>query len=192
MLDRKEAVWFSRSRSLEDIILEGGKSMPKKDILSGKGIPEEAIAFFRSYQKNLGKEEKWSREKNGRFAQNFRYHMLEGLQKNISNLDLLVAGAILMSHESGCLELMRGGGKEDDPVAKHELSRVRERVLALSGYMSKNGAFLHIPHSTLSFKVRLRLGLSGFKFSGEGSTRPYCEYLEFFCSLPAIWEEKME
>jgi len=165
--------------------------MPEEDILSGKGIPEEAIVFFRSYQKSLGKDEKWSRERNGRFAQNFRYHMLEGFQKNIPSLDLLVAGAILMSHESSCLRRMR---EEDsgDSVAKHELSRIRERVLALAEYMSKNGAFLRIPHSILFSKVRLRLGLSGLKFSREGSGRPYCEYLEFFCNLPAIWEEKLE
>lgn len=165
--------------------------MPEEDILSGKGIPEEAIVFFRSYQKSLGRDEKWSREKNGRFAQNFRYCMLKGLRKNIPSLDLLVAGAILISHESSYIRRM---SEEDnsDPVAKHELSRIRERVLALAEYMSKNGAFLRFPHNALFSRVRLRLGLSGFKFFGEESSRPDCEYLKFFCGLPAIWKEKTE
>jgi len=165
--------------------------MEGEDILSGKGIPEEAIVFFRSYQKNLGKDQKWSREKNGRFAQNFRYHMLEGLQKNIPSLDLLVAGAILLSHESSYIKLVQEGDN-DDPIAKHELSRIKEQVLAVAEYMSKNGAFLLIPYSTLFSKVRLRLGLSGPDFSKEKSKRPYCEYLEFFCNLPAIWKESAE
>ncbi len=162
-----------------------------EDILSGKGIPEEAIAFFRRYQKSLGKNQKWSREKNGRFAQNFRYHMLEGLQKNIPRLELLVAGAILLSHEGSYIKRVQEEDS-DDSIVKHELSRIRGQVLSLAEYMSKNGAFLLIPYSTLFSTVRLRLGLSGPDFFKEKSKRPYCEYLEFFCNLPAIWKESAE
>lgn len=155
-----------------------------EDILSGIGIPPEAIAFFRKYQERLGTA--WHMEKNGRFTKNFRYHMLEGLKKDIPSLDLLVAGAILLSSES-YLERMREE-ERDDPAIKHELSRIRELVLALAEYMSKHGADLCAYRLSFS-KVGLRLGLSGTSFPTRRATRPPYEYLEFFCSLPAIWEE---
>lgn len=155
------------------------------DILSGIGIPEEAIAFFRKYQERLGTA--WHMEKNGRFAQNFRYHMLEGLKKDIPSLDLLVAGVILLSSES-YLERMREE-ERDDPAIKHELSRIRKLVLALAEYMSKHGADL-CTYRLLFSKVGLRLGLSGTLFPTRRAARPPHEYLEFFCNLPAIWEEE--
>ena len=161
----------------------------EKDILFGKGIPEEAIAFFRSYQKSLGIDEKWSREKNGRFAQNFRYYMLEGLQKNIPSLDLLVAGAILLSHEESYIRRVQEEDR-DDSIARHELARTRERVLALAKYMSENGAFLVIPHCVLFSKIRLKLRLSGFEFSGERRRRSCRDYLKFFCDFPVIWQKE--
>ena len=161
--------------------------MEETDILLGIGIPQEAIAFFREYQRSLGK--KWYLEKNGRFAQNFRYYMLEGLQMNIPSLDLLVAGAILQSHEESYIRRILEEDR-DDSIARHELARTRERVLALAEYMSKYGAFLLIPHCVLFSRIRLRLRLLGLEFSKEKSGRPCREYLEFFCNFPAIWKKE--
>lgn len=189
MLDRKDSFCFPRIRNLEDILLEAEGTLMKKekDILEGVGIPPEAIAFFRRYQERQGTA--WHMEKNGRFAQNFRHHMLEGLKINIPSLDLLVAAAILLSNHGNYFERVRGE-ISNDPAVNHDLAVIQQKVRGLAQSMAEWGTSLSIPHSPEFTKVRLRLGLGGAEVSVKKSKRPKQEYIAFLCNLPEIWEGK--
>lgn len=157
----------------------------KEDIFLNSGIPEEFVRFFRIYQEKFGKC--WHSEKNGRFAINFRYHMLEGMQKNIQDSDLLVAAAILLSHHESYFEDLLDPQKRT--FRDHDLKKAAETIRELAKYMAKNAGELSFGHNPTFTKVRLSLGLKGEEVMTPARRAKLTEarYLEFFCNLPEIW-----
>lgn len=156
-----------------------------KDTFVCSGIPKEIISFFRVYQKHAGKGGAiWFTERNGRFATNFKYHILEGMRKNFMDKDLLVAAALLLSHEGSYFFLMRR--PREEASYRHEVERTQKIRREIAGYMAKNARRLMYPSfgSRIISKVKSYLG-----FGIEINTS---RYMEFFCDLPLIWEYEFE
>lgn len=160
-----------------------------RNIFEGTGIPGEAISFFREYQRFIGT--KWHMEKDGRFAQNFRYYMLQGLENitNIASLDLVVAGALLLSEHENYIRYV-SAEKPTAPWANHELSKIQKGVRELATYMGKYGAKLNLcwPLDLVQSEARQRLGLKIDELSGPGEKKTAGQYLAFYCALPEIWK----
>lgn len=155
------------------------------DIFVCSGISKEIINFFRVYQKHAGKGRAiWLTERNGRFATNFKYHILEGVRKGFKEKDLLVAAALLLSHEGSYCSLMTMPIKEAHH--RHEVERTQKIRREIAGYMAMNARRLIYP----SFGPRILSKIKSYLGFGIGINTS--RYMEFFCDLPLIWEYEFE
>jgi hypothetical protein len=159
-----------------------------RDIFGSTDMPEEAVTCFRAYQKHLGREMKWHQEKNGRFAQNFKYYMLQGLNKAkyISDLDLIVEAAILLSEHENYFRYVSGEEVAAE-WAHHELSEIQKTVRSLAAFMAHYGPNLCWPLNLIPSKARQQLGLRIEDLAEPSERKTTGQYLAFFCQLPGLW-----
>ena len=169
----------------------------EKDILKEAGIDDAVIDFFRRYQLSKGMTP-WHKEMNGRFAINFKYFMKEGESKKIDDLDLLVAAAILLSHQESYFEYLLEPEFGNLAYRQHELNKIREDVRRVASYMSEYGINIYAPWGKTFSKMQKLLGLSTKELlkNEEVVELNSARYFKFFCRLPDVWgykpKEKVE
>lgn len=162
-----------------------------KDILKEAGIDDDVVDFFRRYQQSKGMTP-WHKEKNGRFAINFRYYMKEGESKKIDDLDLLVAAAILLAHQESYFEDLLEPDLGSLSSRPTQLNIIREDVRRVALYMDENGVNIYAPWGQTFSKMRKLLGLSTKELLKNEDEVAFnsARYLQFFCRLPEVWGYK--
>lgn len=172
--------------------------MEQKDILLEAEIPKEYVEFFWAYQRYLEKKSKgiWYYEKNGRFASNFRYCILEGLKKDIKEGDLLLAAAILLSHCESYFEYLFNPSFKNTSNYEHELGNIKKITREIAEFMAKSDDAIYeyaSPETSFS-KTKSLLGFTNEELKVPARDTDIKKvpgrYLRFFCNLPEIWDYK--